>query len=131
MKFWLDEDERCAQVVESESCAQAVIAARANPLDAILIDFMLGDGTADACIPALRDAQPQARIVVCTANVRGAMNAGVVALGADAVVEKMAVVVEDVVDLVLGSVADDHDHIARSISRRPPYSSHSFRRPGR
>ena len=101
LRFWLDDDARCAQVWETDGCAGAVTAVSDQPVDAILIDFMLNGGTADVCLPQLRSACPDARIVVYTANVRVARQAGVLDLGADMLVEKMAVVVEDVVDLVL------------------------------
>lgn len=101
LRFWLDEDKRCGQVLEAATCADAVDLASTHEVDAMVVDFMLAGGTIDQCLPALRAAQPDARIVVYTANLQVAREAGVLALGADVLVEKVTVVVEDVVDLVL------------------------------
>jgi DNA-binding response OmpR family regulator len=101
LRFWLDEDERCGQVFEAATCADAVRLASTQAVDAMVVDFMLTGGTIDECLPALRAARPNARIVVYTANLQVARQAGVLAMGADVLVEKMSVVVEDVVDLVL------------------------------
>lgn len=100
LRFWLDEDDRCAEVLEAASCAEAISAADDGRIDAMVLDFMLAGGTSAQCLPQLRAAHPQARIVVYTANVAVAHQAGVLELGADALVAKMDVVVEDVVDLV-------------------------------
>ena len=101
LRFWLDEDERCGQVWEAATCADAVHVASSQEVDAMVVDFMLEGGTIAECLPALRAARPDARIVVYTANMQVAREAGALALGADLLVEKMTVVVEDVVDLVL------------------------------
>src|SRR4051812_9831312 len=97
LRFWLEDDERCGQVSESATCAEAVQMATAQPVDAIVVDFMLSGGTIADCLPALRAAQPAARIVVYTANLQVAREARVLDLGADLLVEKLSVVVEDVV----------------------------------
>ena len=101
LRFWLDEDERCGQVYEAANCSQALELAGTRAVDAMVVDFMLDGGTIAECLPALRAARPDARIVVYTANLQVAREAGVLDMGADALVEKMAVVVEEVVGLVL------------------------------
>ena len=103
LNLWLADDPRCRSVSEADSVADALEVARARDCyDAVVLDYMLGDGTASDCLPQLREACPEARIVVYTANLRIAHEAGMIGLGADLVVEKVTVVVEDVVDLVLG-----------------------------
>jgi two-component system response regulator QseB len=102
LNLWLADDPRCACVKEATGVAEAVAATGSATYDAVVLDFMLGDGTAADCLPQLRRAWPDARIVVYTASLRVAREAGVLDLGADLVVEKLSVVVEDVVDLVLG-----------------------------
>ena len=101
LRFWLDEDERCGRVFEAVTCADALQLVSDQAVDAMVVDIMLEGSTIAECLPALRAARPDARIVVYTANLQVARQAGVLALGADASVEKMSVVVEDVVDLVL------------------------------
>lgn len=104
LNLWLADDPRCDSVSEADSVADALHVARTGDCyDAVVLDYMLGDGTACDCLPQLRDACPDARIVVYTANMRVAREAGMIDLGADLVVEKVTVVVEDVVELVLGN----------------------------
>ena len=105
LRFWLDDDARCGQVCEAATCADAIQLAGGQPIDAMLVDFILRGGTIAECLPALRAAQPEARIVVYTANLQVAREARVLDQGADLLVEKMTVVVQDVVDLVLGDRA--------------------------
>lgn len=100
LKFWLGEDDRCAEVLEAASADEAISASDSGSVDAMVLDFMLTGGTSAEFLPQLRAAHPGARIVVYTANVGVAREAGVLELGADALVAKMDVVVEDVVDLV-------------------------------
>ena len=102
LNLWLVDDARCDSVTEADSVAGALAATRMSEYDAVVLDFMLGDGTAADCLPQLRKAWPDARIVVYTASLRVAHDARVMELGADALVEKVSVVVEDVVELVLG-----------------------------
>ena len=102
LNLWLADDPRCASVSEATSVAEARAAAGTGEFDAVVLDFMLGDGRATDCLPQLRAAWPSARIVVYTASMRVAREAGVLDLGADQVVEKVTVVVQDVVDVVLG-----------------------------
>lgn len=108
LQLWLADDLRCAEVAEAKSVAAAIAATETGAYDAVLLDFLLGDGTAVDCLPQLRTAWPEARIVVYTASLRVAREAGLLELGADVVVEKVSVVVEDVVDLVL-DCTDDSD----------------------
>ena len=108
LELWLTDDPRCADVTEAASVAEARRFATQGDesFDSIVLDFMLGDGTAADCLPHLRAAWPHARIVVYTACMSVAREAGLYDLGADKIVEKVAVVVEDVVDLVLDPATD-------------------------
>lgn len=101
LRFWLEDDNRCRGVAEAASPGEAVELARASPYDAVVVDYMLRGGTALDCVPQIRSLLPKARIILYTANRAVAEASGVRELGADAIVEKMDVVVEDVVDLVL------------------------------
>ena len=100
LRFWLELDPRCATVHEADSPDGAVAIARRVRPDVVLLDFRLTGGTALDCLPALREALPTARIIVYTANLQTALEAGVDVF-ADRVVEKVDVVVEDVVKLAL------------------------------
>ena len=102
LRFWLEDDDRCGGVVEATSPAEAVEIAKQWDVDVIVVDYMLTDGTALDCLPQLRASRPDAWIIVYTANRFVAEASGVRSLGADMVVEKVNVVVEDVVELVLG-----------------------------
>ena len=105
LRFWLDEDDRCGHVSEAATCADAIRLAAGQPIDAMVVDFMLAGATIADCLPALRAAHPDARIIVYTANLQVAREARVLEQGADMLVEKMSVVVQDVVDLVLANRA--------------------------
>ena len=102
LKFWLEDDVRCRQVSEATSPQEATAVARQQDVDVILLDYMLTGGTALDCLPQLRASRPQAWIVVYTANRALAEESGVRELGADVVVGKMDVVVEDVVEIAFG-----------------------------
>jgi DNA-binding NarL/FixJ family response regulator len=101
LRFCLDDDERCASVVEATSPQNAVHAAAAASFDVMLVDFMLTGGTAADCLPRLRRLQPRAWIVVYTANRAAAEAADVINAGADLLVEKMSVAVDDLVTVAL------------------------------
>lgn len=101
LRFWLEDDSRCDAVAEATSPVEAIDIARRQGVDTILLDYMLTGGTALDCVRQLRSLQPGARIIVYTANRAVAEASGVRELGADFVVEKMSVVVESVVNLVL------------------------------
>ena len=102
LSFWLTEDPRCEHVWEADSPATATLESTRHALDVILLDFKLSGGTAADCLPQLRADHPHARIIVYTANRAVAEQAGVIALGADRILEKVSVVVEDVVEFALG-----------------------------
>ena len=107
LNLWLKDDVRCLSVTEADSVSAALATAtEGTAYDAIVCDFMLGDGTAADCLRQLRKASPSARIVVYTASMRVAHEAGVLEMGADLVVEKVSVVVEDVIEMVLGEAKE-------------------------
>lgn len=104
LRFWLESDDRCGSICEATSPAEAIEQARTRPVDVMIVDYMLTGGTALDCLAELRRLRPQAWIVVYTANRAVAVQAGVLMIGADVLVEKMQVVVEDVVELALSPV---------------------------
>jgi DNA-binding NarL/FixJ family response regulator len=73
-------------------------------VDVVILDFLLAKGTAADCLPTLRRHRPQARIIVYTAHIGVARDAHVLQLGADHLVPKMSVVVEDVVGIVFAGL---------------------------
>jgi DNA-binding NarL/FixJ family response regulator len=102
LRFWLSDDPRCGDVFEADSPTTALSATDGRAVDVILCDFMLIGGTAADCVPMLRADHPQAQIIVYTSSRVAAEQAKLLDLGADRIVEKVSVVVEDVVELALG-----------------------------
>jgi DNA-binding NarL/FixJ family response regulator len=82
-------------------------------VDVVILDYVLAKGTAVDCLPALRRHRPQARIIVYTAHVGVARDAHVLQLGADYLVPKMSVVVEDVVGIVFAGLSRPEAPAAR------------------
>lgn len=99
--IWLRDDPRCAAVAEASDVDSAVRAVQAQSFDAVLLDFSLGSRTCVEILPELRRALPDALIVVYTASRRAATDAGVIPAGADLVLEKATVSIDDVVETVL------------------------------
>jgi hypothetical protein len=66
-----------------------------------LLEYILTDGTAAACLPTLRRLQPRSWIVVYTANCDAARRAGVTAKGADLLIEKVSVMINELLALAL------------------------------
>jgi len=101
LRFWFEGDSRCGPVWEATSPPEAIEQARTRQLDVMIVDYMLTGGTALDCLAELRRLHPHAWIVVFTANRAVAVEAGVLTMGADVLLEKLQVVVEDVVELAL------------------------------
>jgi DNA-binding NarL/FixJ family response regulator len=101
MTIWLEDDPRCKAVERATTLRQAVNVARATCPDVILLDFRLGAEKSDTIVPVLRQACPSARILIHTANRDEADGARVLALGADAILEKASVSLAAVVEAVL------------------------------
>ena len=102
MTIWLEDDPRCKAVERATSLDQALATAQASCPDAILLDFRLGGEVSASVLPQLRTACPNARILIHTASRADADAAQVLALGADAVLEKATVSIAAVVEAVLG-----------------------------
>jgi DNA-binding NarL/FixJ family response regulator len=103
MVMWLRDDPRCDWVGQAADVPSAVeLVARQRP-DAILLDFFLGRQLCVEALPAIRAASPHATVIVYTASRRAAEAAAVVEAGADMVLEKGSVSVDDVVELLLGN----------------------------
>jgi DNA-binding response OmpR family regulator len=101
LTMMLEDDHRC-EAVQSVGELDLVVE-RATELrpDCIVLDLMFGHRTCVDILPSLRRACPAAHIVVFTSSRRAAMEAGVLDLGADVVVQKVSVSFEDLADLAL------------------------------
>jgi len=102
VSIWLHDDPRCSDVAEAGDLDIAVRLVTAQRPDAILLDFFLGRRLCIEVLPAIRALVPHALIVVYTASRRAAESAGALAAGADYIVEKGSISVDDVVELLLG-----------------------------
>jgi DNA-binding NarL/FixJ family response regulator len=96
--IWLDDDPRCSHVVSANNLDLALTIATENPPDIVVLDFCFGHRIATEILPQLRAVCPDALIVVHTASRRAAELSGVLQVGADAIVEKGAASIDDVVD---------------------------------
>ena len=105
MTIWLEDDPRCKAVERASTLEQALQVTEASNPDVILLDFRLDGQTSASVLPALRSTCPAARILIHTANREDADRAQVLALGADAILEKATVSVDQVVEAVLGGTA--------------------------
>jgi len=101
LRWVLELDDRCGSISEAIDGESALREAERFAPNAVILDFMLGDSTADQVLPELRAACPNARIVVYTAAPERAEAAGVIDRGADAVAAKAGVNVDDLVDIAL------------------------------
>ena len=110
MVMWLRDDPRCTSVGEAEDLDAAVVAVGRDRPDAVLLDFFLGHRVCVEALPAMRTACPDAVIIVYTASRRAAEAAAVLAAGADMVVEKGSISVDDLVELLLGTERDTRPH---------------------
>jgi DNA-binding NarL/FixJ family response regulator len=97
----LEDDPRCEAVRAVGELDHAVDRAVELDPDCIVLDLMFGHRTCVEILPSLRQACPDAHIVVFTSSRRAAMTAGVLDLGADVVVQKVSVSFEDLTDLAL------------------------------
>jgi len=102
MTIWLEDDPRCKAVERASTLEQALQVTQASNPDVILLDFRLGGQTSASVLPALRSTCPAAKILIHTASRSEAEGAQVLALGADAILEKATVSVDAVVEAVLG-----------------------------
>lgn len=100
--LWLADDPRCASIWQAASLDDAVEQAEKHLPDVVLLDFFLGRRICVDELPRIRLACPTAVIIVYTASRRAAEAAGVFDAGANLLVEKGRVSVDEVVELVLG-----------------------------
>ena len=103
MTIWLEDDSRCKAVERASTLEQAAVVAEDTCPDVILLDFRLGSRTSVSVLPSLRRSCPRARILIHTASRAEADAARVLALGADAILEKATVSIDGVVEAVLDS----------------------------
>jgi len=101
MTIWLEDDPRCKAVERATSLEQALQVAQSCNPDVMLLDFRLHGQTIASILPALRSTCPEAKILIHTANREDADRAQVLALGADAILEKATVSVDQVVEAIL------------------------------
>jgi DNA-binding response OmpR family regulator len=102
MTIWLLDDPRCCGVDQASDIPTAQRRMSARCPDTILLDFNLGAETTASDLPSLRRQCPQSRIIVHTAEREAAHAAQVLSLGADLVLEKASVSIENVVAAALG-----------------------------
>src|SRR3954470_6326647 len=102
MAIWLRDDPRCSAVSQAADLDSAVDVMHNSRPDAVLLDFFLGRRVCVEALPAMRASCPEAFIIVYTASRRAAEAAGALAAGADAIVEKGSMSVDDVVEVILG-----------------------------
>lgn len=105
LELWFRDDARCLSVIAVPSVEAAFVALALDEPDAIVSDLHIGAVTSDRYLPGLRAAAPAARIVIFTCDPSLASELDVMALGADAVVDKTAAPLEQVVDLALRAPA--------------------------
>ena len=101
LRWLLEIDERCSAIAEANDGASAVREAEKMAPNAVILDFMLGDATADQVLPELRAACPSAKIVVYTTAPERAQAAGVIDRGADQVAAKAGDSLDALIDLAL------------------------------
>jgi DNA-binding NarL/FixJ family response regulator len=97
------DDERCTGVrgVGDLDCVLTV-ADKDRP-DTIVIDLMFGHRTCAEILPDLRSSCPQSQIIVFTSSERTARAENVLALGADAIRQKVSVSFDELVDEALSA----------------------------
>ena len=105
LDIWFSNDDRCASVDRAVDLDLVVEQAAALSPDAIVLDFWFGARMSVEVLPSLRQACPQATIVIHTASERAALSENALALGADAIIEKAAVPIDEVVARVLDAAA--------------------------
>lgn len=98
LTIWLDDDPRCSQVLRANDLDGALAIATEQHPDVVVLDFCFGHRVSTEILPPLRAACPDALIVVHTASKRAAELSGVIAAGADTIVEKGAETIDEVVD---------------------------------
>ena len=101
--IWLLDDPRCASLTEASDLDTTVQAVRDAAFDAVLLDFHLAGRLCIEALPEIRQALPDALIVVYSANRRAATDAGVTAGGADIVLEKATIAIDDVIEVLLAA----------------------------
>lgn len=101
LTIWLEDDARCEAVDTVADVERAMLSLAQFCPDTILCDFRLGGTTSAAYLPGFRSACPDSRIVIHTGSPELAHAAGIVELGADVVLEKGRVSLEQLVDVVL------------------------------
>ncbi|HET6907696.1 MAG TPA: response regulator [Mycobacteriales bacterium] len=101
LEIWLGDDDRCADYARCNDLDAVVAQAQGFAPDVIVLDVWFGARTSVGILPLLRTACPQSTIVIHTASERAARSLGVLTLGADDIIEKAEIPIDQVVDRVL------------------------------
>ena len=99
----LAEDPRTGMVWEATDPQTASALVQILAVDVIILDHVLAQGTATDCLGALRQHRPDCRIIVYTEHVQLARESKVLDLGADHLVQRRGVGVDDIARMVFGS----------------------------
>jgi len=86
-------------VAEAESLAEARMQAKTTPLDVVVLDLGLPDGTGTDLIADLRWSNPDAAVLVLSASLNPGSLAKATEAGADEIMDKFAVL-DEVVDTI-------------------------------
>ena len=86
-------------VAEAESLAEARMHAKTTPLDVVVLDLGLPDGTGTDLIADLRWSNPDAAVLVLSASLNPGSLAKATEAGADEIMDKFAVL-DEVVDTI-------------------------------
>lgn len=105
LEIWFSDDERCSESARCTDLDAVVALAREFAPDAIVLDVWFGARTSVGILPLLRTACPQSAILIHTASARAARSLGVLSLGADDIIEKAEIPIDEVVDRVLTQAA--------------------------
>jgi len=101
LEIWLGDDDRCADFARCNDLDAVVAQAQGFAPDVIVLDVWFGARTSVGILPLLHAACPQSAIVIHTASERAARSLGVLALGADDIIEKAEIPIDQVIDRVL------------------------------
>jgi two-component system, NarL family, response regulator DesR len=86
-------------VAEAESLTEARMHARTKPLDVVVLDLGLPDGTGTDLIAELRCSNPDAAVLVLSASLNPGSLAKATEAGADEIMDKFAAL-DEVVDTI-------------------------------
>jgi len=101
LQIWFGDDDRGAALACYSQLDGVVEGAADFGPDAIVLDFWFGARTSAGILRSLRTACPRATIFIHTASSRAAISENVLSLGADRVIEKASIGIDELVTCVL------------------------------